>query len=125
MDEIEFLTKVRDAFTEDLLQRIDIPQTQLDAFGFPRVAAIFKEERRKAWAEGHKTGMEDEIAHKRRSTTYEPENPYKEACTFIPGGPKNAQGQLDPRPSCTCGAIMPKGIKTSPNGWFTHHEKEA
>jgi len=40
---------------------------------------------------------------------------------FIPGGPKDETGQLNPRPSCECGATMPEGIKTSPQGWFYGH----
>lgn len=40
---------------------------------------------------------------------------------LIPGGPKDETGQLNPRPSCACGASMPEGIKTSPQGWFYGH----
>jgi hypothetical protein len=43
----------------------------------------------------------------------------REEHTLVPGGPKNDNGQFDPRPSCTCGEVMPVGIKTNRIGW--HH----
>lgn len=40
---------------------------------------------------------------------------------LINNGTKNEQGQIDPRPMCSCGEVMPVGIKTSPQGWHYMH----
>lgn len=40
-------------------------------------------------------------------------------------GKKNAQGQIEPRPSCTCGEVMPENIKTGPQGWHYVHKMQA
>jgi predicted HAD superfamily Cof-like phosphohydrolase len=43
---------------------------------------------------------------------------------FLPAGLRDGAGNYTQRPGCTCGADMPKGIRTTVSGWFRVHVSE-